>query len=59
MPWSAKQNKVFRAREHGWIPDDPKLSGIAKMSQAEAKKLAHEGISREMPRKRKGTSQSN
>lgn len=39
MPYSPKQEKFFRARAHGFVPDDPKLR---KLSPAEASKLSDE-----------------
>jgi len=41
MPWSKKQNKVFRAIAHGWHPDKGSLASI---SQSEAAKMAAEGV---------------
>lgn len=41
MPWSEKQNALFRAIEHGWRP--PRSSGI-RISRADATRMAHEGI---------------
>lgn len=41
MPWTAKQNKVWRAIEHGWNPPGNQFSGI---TPAKAKIMAHEGI---------------
>lgn len=41
MPWSAKQNKLFRAIANGWTP--PKGSGIS-ISQSDAERMAAEGI---------------
>jgi hypothetical protein len=39
MPWTAKQNKLFRAAEH-----NPAIAKSAGIPQATAKKLAHEGV---------------
>ena len=39
MPWTKKQNKLFRAAEH-----NPKIAKKVGISQAKAKKMAHEGI---------------
>ena len=59
MPWSEKQVKTFRAMEHGWEPPDRAgLGSLERLSKAKLKKMADEGT-REMPRKRKGTSRSN
>lgn len=41
MPFTAKQNKVWRAIEHGWNPPGKKFAGV---SRAEATKMAHEGV---------------
>ncbi len=41
MPYSKKQNKVFRAIAHGWHPDKGSLASI---SQGEASKMAAEGV---------------
>ena len=41
MPYSKKQNKLFRAIEHGWHP--PASSKI-NISQADAAKMAAEGV---------------
>lgn len=47
MPWTEKQNKVFRAIEHGWKPPNTKkLNGLRKLSPTKAGKMAHEGIKR-------------
>lgn len=43
MPYTEKQNRVFRAIEHGWHPDKGSLASI---SQDEAAKMASEGIKR-------------
>lgn len=48
MPYTAKQNRLFRAIAHGWTP--PASSGI-KISKADASKMASEGISEESKRK--------
>ena len=39
MPWSEKQNKLFRAAEH-----NPAIAKDAGIPQATAAKLAHEGV---------------
>lgn len=39
MPWTKKQNKLFRAAEH-----NPKIAKKVGIPQAKAKKMAHEGI---------------
>jgi hypothetical protein len=39
MPWSEKQNRLFRAAEH-----DKDIAREHDMSQAEAGKLADEGV---------------
>lgn len=44
MPWSEKQIKTFRALEHGWNPDDPKLDSLKKLGHDKLKKMAHEGV---------------
>lgn len=41
MPYTAKQNHLFRAIEHGWTP--PAKSGI-HISRKDATKMAHEGV---------------
>ena len=43
MPYTAKQNRVFRAIAHGFKPSKGSLKSI---SQAEAKKMAAEGVKR-------------
>lgn len=43
MPWTARQNRLFRAIEHGWQP--PASSGI-NISKRDATRMAHEGIKR-------------
>lgn len=43
MPWTPKQEKLFRAVEHGWEP--PAASGI-KISPKTAKKLLAHGKGR-------------
>ena len=42
MPYSAKQNKLFRAAEH-----NPVIAKKVGMSQATAKKLASEGVKKD------------
>lgn len=39
MPWTKKQNKLFRAAEH-----NKAFSKKVGIPQAKAKKMAHEGI---------------
>jgi len=39
MPWSEKQNKLFRAAAH-----DPEIAREHGLSQKEADKLAKEGV---------------
>jgi hypothetical protein len=39
MPWTKKQNKLWRAAEH-----NPKIAKKVGISRAKAKKMAHEGI---------------
>lgn len=39
MPYSAKAERFFRARAHGFVPDDPKLR---KLSPAKAADLSDE-----------------
>jgi len=39
VPYSEKQEQFFRARGHGFVPDDPKLR---KLSPGEARKLSDE-----------------
>lgn len=52
MPYTEKQNKVFRAIEHGWTPPNkPNLRGLRNLSRGKAKKMAHEGIKRSMGRR--------
>lgn len=41
MPYTEKQNRVFRAIAHGWHPDKGSLANI---SQDEASKMASEGV---------------
>lgn len=41
MPFTEKQNHLFRAVEHGWTP--PASSGI-DISRKDATKMAHEGV---------------
>lgn len=41
MPYTAKQNRVFRAISHGW---KPKKGSLKTISQGEAEKMASEGI---------------
>lgn len=47
MPYTAKQNKLFRAAEH-----DPKIAKKHHMSQKMAKKMAHEGVKKSEKKKR-------
>jgi hypothetical protein len=49
MPWTAKQNKLFRAAEH-----DPKIAKSAGIPQATAKKLAHEGVKKPVAKAKGG-----
>jgi hypothetical protein len=49
MPWSAKQNKVWRAIEHGWHPPSGKFGGI---SREKAGEMADEGIVSKAKRRR-------
>ena len=49
MPYTAKQNKLFRAAEHN--PAIAKSSGIP---QATAAKLAHEGVKKGAAAKKVG-----
>ena len=46
MPWTPKQNKLFRAAEH-----NPKIAKSAGIPQKTAKKLAHEGVKKSTKRK--------
>ena len=39
MPWTPAQNKLFRAAEH-----NPAIARSSGIPQAEAAKLAHEGV---------------
>ncbi len=48
MPYTAKANRFFRARAHGFVPDDPKLR---KLSPDKAAELAVEGVKRAPARK--------
>lgn len=41
-PWTPSQNKLFRAAQH-----DPEIAREHGMSQAEAGKLAHEGVKKD------------
>jgi len=41
MPYTAKQNRIFRAIEHGW---HPRKGSLASISQGEAAKMADEGV---------------
>ena len=41
MPYTAKQNRIFRAIEHGWRP---RKGSLASISQGEAAKMADEGV---------------
>ena len=51
MPYTEKQNKTFRAIEHGWTPPNKKnLKGLRGLSRAKAGKMAHEGIKRSTSR---------
>ncbi len=43
MPYTAKQNRVFRAIAHGWRP---RKGSLASISQGEAAKMADEGVKR-------------
>lgn len=45
MPYTEKQNRVFRAIAHGWHPRKGSLKSI---SQGEAAKMAAEGIKRDV-----------
>jgi len=49
VPYTKKQNRVFRAIEHGW---QPKKGSLASISQSEAAKMASEGIKRKAMRKK-------
>jgi hypothetical protein len=42
MPYSAKQNKLFRAAEH-----NPKIAKKVGIPQATAAKMAHEGVKKD------------
>lgn len=48
MPWSLKQNKLFRAAEH-----NPAIAKKVGIPQATAKKLAHEGVKKGKTKKGK------
>lgn len=48
MPYTAKQNKLFRAAEH-----NPKIAKSAGIPQATAKKLAAQGVKRSPVKKGK------
>ena len=53
MPYSAKQNKVFRALEHGWDPpEEAGLGSLEKLGQAKLKKMAHEGVKPDLPKRK-------
>ena len=49
MPWSEKQNKLFRAAEH-----DPEIAREHGLSHDEARKLAHEGV-KDKPKEKKAS----
>ena len=44
MPYSEKQNKVFRALEHGWKPKSSKLSSLVHLGRKKLKAMANEGV---------------
>jgi hypothetical protein len=44
MPYTEKQNKLFRAAAH-----DPKIAKAHGMTTTEAKKLASEGVKKKVP----------
>lgn len=46
MPYTAKQNKLFRAAEH-----NPKIAKKHGMTHETAKKLAHEGVKKSPSKK--------
>lgn len=48
MPYTKAQNKLFRAAEH-----NPKIAKKHGMTQATAKKLAHEGVKRKSKKAKK------
>ena len=51
MPFTPKQNHLFRAIEHGWTP--PAKSGIS-ISKKDATKMAHEGVKDEASESNEG-----
>lgn len=50
MPYTAKQNRVFRAISHGWHPNKGSLASI---SREEATKMASEGVKQSVSGARK------
>jgi hypothetical protein len=49
MPWSPKQHRLFEAGAH-----DPEVAREHGMSQAEARKLAEEGVKKDAARRSGG-----
>lgn len=49
MPYSPKATRFFRAREHGFVPDDPKLR---KLNPTKAGELLDEAKARKEGQKR-------
>lgn len=47
MPWTSKQVHLFRALQHGWKPDNGKMSSLAKLGTAKLGQMADEGVSRD------------
>ena len=51
MPYTADQNKTFRALEHGWKPKSGKLASLVALGREKLRKMAHEGIKDESKKK--------
>lgn len=54
MPFTPKQNHLFRAISHGWKP--PESSGI-KIDKSDATRMAHEGVKGVVAPPKKGLQQ--
>ncbi len=50
MPFTSKQNRVFRAIAHGF---KPKKKGLRSISQSQARDMAAEGIKKDVGRARR------
>lgn len=48
MPWTPKQNRLFRARCHGF-----KKGTAGKIKKADACRMAHEGVKKKPAAKRR------